>query len=108
MNDLLVRGGRVIDPAQDIDSHLDIAIDGDKITAIGADIPYQQGRRVIDITGKIVTPGLIDMHCHVYAGIHKDSTEPDSAGVKQGVTTVVDAVLPVKRYFLDSPDTSFL
>jgi dihydroorotase len=90
MYDLLIRGGRVIDPAQDIDSHLDIAIDGDKITAIGANIPFQQGRRVIDITGKIVTPGLIDMHCHVYAGIHKDSTEPDSAGVKQGVTTVVD------------------
>jgi dihydroorotase len=90
MHDLLVKGGRVIDPAQEIDGHLDIAIDGNKITAIGANISYQQGRRVIDVTGKIVTPGLIDMHCHVYAGIHKDSTEPDSAGVKQGVTTVVD------------------
>ena len=90
MYDLLIKGGRVIDPAQDIDNHLDIAIDGDKVAAIGINIPIQQGRKVIDVTGKIVTPGLIDMHCHVYAGIHKDSTEPDSAGVKQGVTTVVD------------------
>jgi dihydroorotase len=91
MHDLLVRGGRVIDPAQGIDRNLDIAIDGDKITTLEANIPVHRGRRVIDVSGHLVTPGLIDLHCHVCAGIHKDSADPDSAGVKQGVTTVVDA-----------------
>jgi dihydroorotase len=90
MYDLLIKGGRVIDPAQDIDDMLDIGINGDKIAALAKDIPPQESRKVIDAMGKIVTPGLIDMHCHVYAGVHKDSVDPDIAGIMQGVTTVVD------------------
>jgi dihydroorotase len=91
MYDLLIKGGRVIDPAQDIDDKWDIGIKGDKISALAKDIPPQQSHQVIDAAGKIVTPGLIDIHCHVYAGIHDDSPDPDVAGVMQGVTTVVDA-----------------
>jgi dihydroorotase len=89
--DLLIKGGRVIDPAQGIDDKLDIGINGDKIAVLTKDIPPQQSHKVVDATGKIVTPGLIDMHCHVYAGVHKDSLDPDAAGIMQGVTTVVDA-----------------
>lgn len=91
MYDLLIQGGRVIDPVQNIDDQLDIGIKGDKIAALTKDIPPQESHKIIDVLGKIVTPGLIDMHCHVYAGIHKDSVDPDVAGVMQGVTTVVDA-----------------
>ena len=91
MYDLIIKGGRVIDPAQKIDGRLDIGVNGETIAALGKDIPSSGGRQVIDAAGKIVTPGLIDMHCHVYSHVHDTSVEPDDAGVKQGVTTVVDA-----------------
>ncbi len=90
MYDLLIKGGRIIDPAQNVDDRLDIAISGGKIATIAKDIPPQESQRIIDVTDKIVTPGLIDLHCHVYAGILSNGVEPDTAGVKQGVTTVVD------------------
>lgn len=90
MYDLLIKGGRVIDPAEAIDAHLDIGINGGKLASVARDIPSAQSRQVIEASDKIVTPGLIDMHCHVYAGVWEMGTEPDDAGVKQGVTTVVD------------------
>ena len=90
MYDLLIKGGRVVDPAQNIDDKLDIAISGDKIAAVAKDIPISEGRQVVDASGKLVTPGLIDLHCHVFDSIHAISVEPDIAGVKQGVTTVGD------------------
>jgi len=90
MYDLLIKGGRVIDPAQDIDDKLDIAINGDKIAAVAKDIPPAESKKLIQASGKIVTPGLIDLHCHVLAHVHKISVEPDIAGVRQGVTTVGD------------------
>jgi dihydroorotase len=91
MYDVLIKGGRVIDPAQDLDGEMDVAVSGDKIAAVAADIPAKESRQVIDASGKIVTPGLIDMHCHCYDGGVKDGLAPDDAGVRQGVTTVVDA-----------------
>jgi len=91
MHDLLIKGGRVIDPAQNIDDKLDTAISEGKIAKVAKDIPAQESEKVIDATGKIVTPGLIDLHCHVYDSIFKYAVEPDTAGVRQGVTTVVDA-----------------
>lgn len=90
MYDLLIKSGRVIDPAQNIDDKLDIAISGDKIAKVAKDIPLRESQRVVDAKDRIVTPGLIDMHCHVYDSISKIGVEPDDAGVKQGVTTVVD------------------
>ncbi|MFC1929025.1 amidohydrolase/deacetylase family metallohydrolase [Chloroflexota bacterium] len=97
--DLLIKGGRVIDPSQNMDDKLDVAITGDKVAVVDKDIPPQKGRQVIDAGGKIVTPGIIDLHCHVAGailslvagGILMESNEPDTAGVNQGVTTVVDA-----------------
>ena len=90
MYDLLIKAGRVIDPVQDIDDKLDVAINSDKIATIAKDIPALEGRQVVDARGKLVIPGLIDLHCHVFDSIHPISVEPDIAGVKQGVTTVVD------------------
>lgn len=91
MYDLLIKSGRVIDPAQNIDAKLDIAISGDKIATLAKDIPSTESQKIVDARDKIVTPGLIDVHCHVYDGVLKISVEPDIAGVKQGVTTVVDS-----------------
>jgi len=90
MYDLLIKSGRVIDPAQNIDDKLDVAISGDKIATVARDIPSTESKQVVDASDKIVTPGLIDVHCHVFDSIHKISVEPDVAGVKQGVTTVGD------------------
>ncbi len=90
MYDILIKGGRVIDPAQNIDGTMDVAINGDRIAAVDKGIPPQEGRQVIDARDKIITPGLIDMHCHVFDSIMKIAVAPDVAGVKHAVTTVVD------------------
>ena len=90
MQEVLLKGGRVIDPSQNIDDKLDIAVTGDKIAKIAKDITPQQGQQVIDVGDKIVTPGIIDLHCHVAGSILTMSVDPDTAGVNQGVTTVVD------------------
>ncbi len=90
MYDILIKGGRVIDPAQNIDGTMDVAINKDKIAAVSRDIPPQEGKQTIDAKGKIVTPGLIDAHVHVFDSIMPIAVEPDVAGVKHAVTTVVD------------------
>lgn len=90
MQDVILKGGRVIDPSQNIDDELDVAVTGDKIVKIAKDIPPQQVQQVIDVGGKIVTPGLIDLHCHVAGSLLTMSIDPDIAGVNQSVTTVVD------------------
>jgi dihydroorotase len=91
MYDLLLTGGTVIDPSQGLNGQLDIAIQGGKIARIEAGIPRTEATRVVEITGKTVTPGLIDMHAHVSGGITLNGVPPDIAGVHAGVTTVVDA-----------------
>ncbi|MFH0847825.1 MAG: amidohydrolase/deacetylase family metallohydrolase [Chloroflexota bacterium] len=91
MYDLLIKGGRLIDPAQNLDGKMDIGINKDKITALAKDIPAGQSAKVIDASGSIVTPGLIDFHCHVYDGVIRNGAEIDTAGVRQGVTTLLDA-----------------
>src|SRR5215472_18486000 len=60
--DLLIRGGRVIDPSQKLSAERDIGIVGQKIAAILAEIPEREARQTLDARGKIVTPGLIDIH----------------------------------------------
>lgn len=90
MYDLVVKGGRVIDPAQNIDSIMDVAAAGGKVVKIAADTPARESKQVFDATGKIVTPGLIDGHTHVYDAVLDVGAHPDDAGVNQGVTTVVD------------------
>ena len=68
MYDLVIKGGRVIDPSQKIDGPMDVAVSGGKIAGVLPDIPPGEAGTHIDAAGKIVTPGLIDLHTHVYDG----------------------------------------
>lgn len=95
--DLLIRGGHVIDPRNQISAPLDVAISGEMIVRVAADIPVSEARRVIDATGLLVTPGLIDPHAHVFVGStpgrYADgflSVSPDDFTFRNGITTVVD------------------
>ena len=89
--DLLLRGGRVIDPASGRDGIADIAISGDRISAIESSLPADAAQQVIDVAGKIVTAGLIDTHAHVYQHVTgRFGLNADMVGVRSGVTTVVD------------------
>ena len=89
--DLLVKGGRVVDPAQGLSAQRDVAISGHKIVQIAPHIEEKQARRVLDAQGKIVTPGLIDIHVHVYEGVAPLGIPADPNCIAKGVTTVVDA-----------------
>ena len=90
MFDLLVRGGTVVDPAQGLHAKLDVAVSEGKIAKVEADIPAADASEVVDATGSYVTPGLIDIHVHVYRGDnHRDPDEV--SGVRAGVTSLVDA-----------------
>lgn len=90
MYDLLVRGGKVIDVAQGIYSQSDIAISRGEIASVAPNIDSNQAKRIIDATGKIVTPGLIDIHAHVTGGLTPFGVDPEEDGVFSGVTTVCD------------------
>ena len=91
MYDLLLKGGNVIDPSQDLRGAIDVAVEDGKIARVAANIAVTEARRVVDIRGKTVTPGLIDLHTHVFDGVAANGVHPDIAGVHAGVTTVVDA-----------------
>jgi dihydroorotase len=91
VNDLLIKNGKVIDPAQGILDRRDIAISKGKIAAVASAISAASAQRVIDARGKIVTPGLIDIHTHVADGLIPIGVAPDEGGVFSGVTTVCDA-----------------
>jgi dihydroorotase len=89
--DILIRGGRVVDPSQGLDRQMDVAIADGRIVALDANLPSEGAGQVIDATGRLVTPGLIDLHAHVAADLISLAVEPDDAGVRAGVTAVVDA-----------------
>jgi dihydroorotase len=91
MYDVLLKGGRVVDPSAGLDGSHDIAVQGGAIARIGPDIPVTEATRTIDVTGRIVTPGLIDLHAHVFEGFNRSGVHPDLGGVYSGVTTIVDA-----------------
>ena len=88
MNDLVLKGGRLIDPSQAIDRVTDIAFAGGKVSAIGDNLA---GSDVRDVAGKMVTPGLIDLHTHVYWGGTSLGVEAELLAREGGVTTFVDA-----------------
>lgn len=96
MTDLLIKNGRVLDPSRNLDGVMDIAITEGEITEVAPGIDPASAGRVIDATGLLVTPGLIDLHTHVAAGLRRAGVEDmmgdaDTAGVHSGVTTVLDA-----------------
>jgi len=89
--DLLIKGGTLIDPAQDIQAHKDVAFAGGAVVAIGDDLPTGEAREVLHACGRIVAPGMIDLHVHVFAGVSHYGIEPDPTCLAKGATTVVDA-----------------
>src|SRR6202012_1466725 len=108
--DLLLRGGRVIDPAAGIDGQKDVAIRNGKIAAVQSDILPASAKEVLDVSGRIVLPGLIDPHAHVYQYVTgRFGMNADMVGVQSGVTTLIDPGGPPSltlsgfRHFLVAP-----
>ena len=89
--DLLLKGGRILDPSQNIDFIADLAIEGNKISKLSKFISKDKAKKTIDVKGKIVVPGLIDFHTHVYWGGTGIGVKPDPLCVNTGVTTMIDA-----------------
>jgi dihydroorotase len=89
--DLLLTGGRVICPDSGIDGVTDVAVSAGRIVAVGKNLPRGSARETIDVAGKLVLPGMIDTHAHVYQYVTgRFGMPPDLVGVESGVTTVVD------------------
>ena len=90
--DLLLKGGRVIDPANNLDGRADVAIRDSKVALVAPDIARSHAGETVDVSGLIVTPGLIDIHMHAYHTRLPDSISvmPDFHSFRSGVTTVVD------------------
>ena len=88
--DLILRGGRVIDPSQKLDATNDVAFSQGKVARIGPGLKTDAGTDVRDVSGAIVTPGLIDMHTHVYWGGTSLGIDAEEFCRTSGVTTAVD------------------
>ncbi|MGH7390322.1 MAG: amidohydrolase/deacetylase family metallohydrolase [Candidatus Rokuibacteriota bacterium] len=91
MYDLVLKGGMVLDPSAGLDGVHDVAVQDGTIARIAPGIAAAEASRVVEVAGKIVTPGLIDLHAHVFEGFNRTGVHPDLGGVRSGVTTIVDA-----------------
>jgi dihydroorotase len=106
----LLRGGRVIDPALGVDGIADVLVVDGRIAAVGPDLDAPDGASVRDVSGLLVTPGLIDLHVHVYPGLGDFCLHPDRVGVQTGVTTVIDggtsgvSTFGLARRWIDDPE----
>ncbi|HWV29806.1 MAG TPA: amidohydrolase/deacetylase family metallohydrolase [Dyadobacter sp.] len=96
---IVIKGGHVIDPKNNINSIMDVALKGDTVMLVAKNIDAKEGVQVVNAKGLFVTPGLIDMHSHNFFGTKMDQTysngpnalPPDGFTFRTGVTTVVDA-----------------
>jgi len=88
--DLLFKGGEVIRPADGFRGPLDVAIADGRIAALAPEIPSQQAKEVVDVRGKLVVPGLIDLHTHLGFELHRRVTWAEDVCPRSGVTTAVD------------------
>ena len=89
--DLLVTGGEVLDPGAGLHGAMDIGIAGGKIVEIGPALPRNQARRTVSAKGRLVTPGLVDLHAHVFVNAHDMGGNTDRFCRASGVTTLCDA-----------------
>ncbi len=112
MYDLLIRNGTVVDPGHGRRTRTDVALHWGRIVRVEADIPPDQSRQVLDAAGCLVSPGLIDLHVHVYPGVSHYGVEPDATCLAHGATTVCDAGSAgadtfegLRRYVIDVSET---
>ena len=112
MYDLVVTGGTVVDPAQRLNERLDVAITDGRVSQIGPRLDTSLAARTIDATGMVVSPGLVDLHVHVYEGVSHYGINADEHVLRSGVTTAVDAgsagastFSGLRRYVIDVSDT---
>jgi len=110
--DLILRGGHVVDPATGLDGVADVAIRDGRIAAVQANLP-STAREVTDVRGRLVLPGMIDTHAHIYTYVSGRFGLPaDMVGVQSGVTTLVDQggpscmTFPGFRHFIAQPAAS--
>jgi hypothetical protein len=97
--ELILTGGHVIDPANGIDEVMDVAVANGRIAAIGKQL--SRGARIFDASGHYVTPGLVDMHVHVYLNARSATVAADQSVLPHGTTTIVDAGCSGWRTFDD-------
>jgi dihydroorotase len=93
--DLILKGGHVIDPANGLDGPADVGITAGKIAMVAASIPGAEGKQTLDVNGMIVTPGILDIHTHVYpfharGKNYVEAVNADAHLFSAGVTTTVD------------------
>ncbi len=88
--DTLIAGGEVVDPGAGLSGRLDVGIAGGKVVAVAPDLDRSRATEVIDANGQYVTPGLVDLHTHVYWGATYWGIEPDPVAARSGVTTWLD------------------
>ncbi|MCW3120353.1 MAG: amidohydrolase, partial [Chitinophagaceae bacterium] len=120
---IVIKDGHVIDPKNNIDAVMDIAVNEGKIVQVGKNIDIRQATQVVNAKGFYITPGLIDIHCHNFFGTEPDhylsnglvAVAPDGFTFRVGVTTVVDAggsgwrSFPVfKKNIIDNSQTRVL
>ncbi len=113
--DLVISGGTVVDPGQDLNDRRDVAISDGKIMAVESRIEPERAAELLDATGLLVTPGLVDVHVHVYPGVSHYGVEPDADVLPTGVTTALDAGSAgastfdgLRRYVIDVSATRLL
>src|SRR5579872_2881327 len=107
--DLLIKGGTVIDPGQRLHGVMDVAVKNSKISRVAPNIPADQASRVVNASGKLVTPGWIDLHVHCYNGV-TFGVNVDHYCVGRGTTTVIEAgstgYLGIGQFVKDIVNTS--
>ena len=113
--DLLIKGGTLIDPAQNIHANKDVAFSNGVVAAVDDNLSNADALEVLDASGCLVTPGMIDLHVHVFYGVSHFGIEPDPTCLAKGATTVVDAgsagadIFPgFRKYVIDVSETRIL
>ena len=113
--DLLIKGGTLVDPAQNIHGNKDVAFSSGVVVAVDDNLSNADALEVLDASGCLVTPGMIDLHVHVFYGVSHYGIEPDPTCLAKGATTVVDAgsagadIFPgFRKYVIDVSETRIL
>ena len=113
--DLLIKNGTLIDPAQGIYAKKDVAFADSMVIEIGDDLPKAEAYEIINASGHLITPGMIDLHVHVFYGVSHYGIHPDPTCLARGATKVVDAgssgadTFPgFRKYVIDVSETRIL